>query len=126
MVTGPNGARDELDARGNEPWRIGHEKQRRRRLIAIHQRTHPAKVGVPTPDICRKGNDEHRDVRALKGLCKTATFFLAAGIAIGARLAPTFDGGGAHAVTTYTQTNSCGALGGFQPINSATGYGYVN
>jgi hypothetical protein len=55
------------------------------------------------------------------------TFFLAAGIAIGALLAPTFDGGGAQAVTTYTRTNSCGALGGFQPINSATGYAhYLN
>jgi hypothetical protein len=54
------------------------------------------------------------------------TFFVAAGIAIGALLAPTFDGGGAQALTTYTRTASCGALGGFQPINSATEYAYQN
>jgi hypothetical protein len=37
-------------------------------------------------------------------------------------LAPSFGGGGAQAVTTYTRTASCSALGGFHPISNATDY----
>jgi len=45
------------------------------------------------------------------------TFFLAAGIAIGALLAPSAGGGGAQAVTTYTRAVSCPGLA-WQPVNS--------
>jgi hypothetical protein len=45
-------------------------------------------------------------------------FFLAAGIAIGALLAPAF-GGGAEAVTTYTRAVSCHGLA-WQPITYLT------
>jgi hypothetical protein len=54
------------------------------------------------------------------------TFFLAAGIAIGALLAPAFGGGGAQAVTTYTRTASCSALGGFDGQDSDTGSAYAS
>ena len=47
-------------------------------------------------------------------------FLLAAGIAIGALLAPAF-GGGAQAVTTYTRAVSCQGIN-FQPITDTTGY----
>ena len=63
--------------------------------------------------------------RLLKVRLGRPTFFLAAGIAIGALLAPTFDGGEAQAVTTYTRTTSCSALGGFHPIDSNTKYAYA-
>lgn len=46
------------------------------------------------------------------------TFFLAGGIAIGALLAPSFGGGGAQAVTTYTRALSCPGLA-FQPLTSS-------
>ena len=53
------------------------------------------------------------------------TFLVAAGMAVGALLAPAFGTGGAQALTTYTRTASCPALGGFHPISSDTSYGYI-
>jgi len=61
----------------------------------------------------------------LRAYVARPTFLLAAGIAIGALLAPAV-GGGAQAITTYTRTASCSALGGFHPIDSNTKYGYAS
>ena len=50
----------------------------------------------------------------LRALLVRPTFLLAAGIAIGALLAPSFGGSGAQGVTTYTRAVSCQGLA-FQP-----------
>jgi hypothetical protein len=50
------------------------------------------------------------------------TVFLAAGIAIGALLAPAFGGSGAQGVTTYTRAVSCQGLN-WQPLTGTIVYG---
>jgi hypothetical protein len=49
------------------------------------------------------------------------TFYVAAGIALGALLAPSFGGGGAQAVTTYTRAVSCQGLN-WLPTEDGTRY----
>ena len=55
-------------------------------------------------------------IQHLRAHLARPTFFLAAGIAIGALLAPAAGGGGAQAVTTYTRAWSCPGFG-FQPLD---------
>jgi hypothetical protein len=57
----------------------------------------------------------------LRAYLARPTFFLAAGIAVGALLAPTFGGNGAEAVTTYTRAVSCPGLA-WWPVNSDIEY----
>jgi hypothetical protein len=57
----------------------------------------------------------------LRAYVARPTVFLAAGIAIGALLAPAFGGSGAQGLTTYTRAVSCHALS-WQPISSDTHY----
>jgi hypothetical protein len=61
----------------------------------------------------------------LRAYTTRPTFFLAAGMAIGALLAPAFGGGGAQAVTYYTRAASCAGVH-FYPTDSGTTYGVTN
>jgi hypothetical protein len=55
-------------------------------------------------------------------------FLVTQGLVVGALATALLSGSGsgAEAVTTYTRTVSCAAVGGFHPINSSTTYAFAN